>query len=497
MRSKLHWFVRPGSSLSRRVVHAGFWALALRLSLRSFNTVKTIILARILAPEDFGLMGIALLTMALLETFTQTGFRRALIHRTGDIRPYLNTAWTIGLLRALAIAGVLALAAPLLASFLGDSRATPLVRALALVFIFTGLTNIGIVYFEKELEFQKRFLFLGAQTIAEVGVAIGLAVTLHSVWALVYGAIAGSVVHVIASYLLHPYRPRLRLEWAKAGGLFRYGKWVLCSRALQYLVHHLDDLLVARLVGAAGLGLYRMAYNMSEMATTEVTHVAGQVLFPTYSKLQERRNELQRAYLRSVHVLSFLCFPISGGFLFLAPSFTGLVLGAKWLPMVPALQLLIMWGLVRSIGAASGPLFSGIGRPDLSTKLQFAKMVFLAALIYPMTTTWGITGAAAAVLITDLPVDAVSIYLANRMVESPIKNIWQVVAYPLLNTLLMLLALHLASQVLAPQAGWGQFIALIALGALTYGAGILVCRVAFGYTIDGILTRRLGAWLAS
>lgn len=114
-----------------------------------------------------------------------------------------------------------------------------------------------------------------------------------------------------------------------------------------------------------------------------------------------------------------------------------------------------------------------------------------------MTTTWGIIGAAAAVLITDLPVDAVSIYLANRMVESPIRNIWQAVAYPLLNTLLMLLALHLVDQVLGPQAGFGQFITLIALGALTYGAGILVCRMAFGYTIDGILTGRLRAWLAS
>jgi O-antigen/teichoic acid export membrane protein len=200
---------------------------------------------------------------------------------------------------------------------------------LALTFIFTGLTNIGIVYFEKELEFHKRFLFLAAQTIAEVGVAIGLAVTLHSVWALVGGAIAGSVVHVIASYLLHPYRPRLRLEWGKAGELFRYGKWVLGSHVLGYLVHHLDDIFVGRLVGAAGLGLYRLAYNISEMATTEVTQVAGQVLFPAYSKLQERRNDLRRAYLRSLHLLAFLCFPISGGFLFLAPSFTELVLGAK------------------------------------------------------------------------------------------------------------------------------------------------------------------------
>jgi lipopolysaccharide exporter len=97
----------------------------LRISLRSLSTVRTIVLARILIPEDFGLMGIALLAMALLETFTQTGFRRALIQRTGDIRPYLDTAWTMGLLRALLLAGVLALAAPWLASFFGDPGPLP------------------------------------------------------------------------------------------------------------------------------------------------------------------------------------------------------------------------------------------------------------------------------------------------------------------------------------------------------------------------------------
>jgi O-antigen/teichoic acid export membrane protein len=291
---------------------------------------------------------------------------------------------------------------------------------------------------------------------------------------------AGAVVHVIASYILHPYRPRPRLEWAKTRELFRYGKWVLGSRALEYLVHHLDDLLVGRLLGAAGLGLYRMAYNMSELATTEITHVAGQVLFPAYSKLQERRNDLRRAYLKAMHLLALLSFPIAGGFFFLARTFTQLILGAKWLPMVTALQILLVWGLVRSIGAASGALFSGMGRPDLNTKLQFVKMVFLAALIYPMTTTWGITGAAVAVLIADLPVDAVSIYLANRMVESPLRNVWQVVAYPLLNTLLMLGALHLATQALDPQAGFGPFITLIVAGALSYGAGILVCGWCLG-----------------
>jgi O-antigen/teichoic acid export membrane protein len=443
-------------------------------------------------------MGIALLATALLQNLTQTGFHHALIQRAGDIRPYLDTAWTMGLIRSLLLVGVLVLLAPFIANFFGDDRAIPLLRILALSLFIYSLTSIRVVYFQKGLEFQKRFFFMAAQSLTVVGVGITLALTLRNVWALVYADLAGAAIHVVLSYVMQPHRPRLRMEWSKARELFRYGKWIFCSTALNYLVCHLDDLLVGRIVGAAGLGLYRMAYTQSELATAEVTKVAGQVLFPAYSKLQERQNDLRRAYLQSLSVFAFLSFPLSGGFLFLALPFTQLILGEKWVAMVPALQVLIIWGLVRAIAGTNGSLFSGIGRPGLNTKLHLARAVLLGTLVYPLVVTWGITGAAVAVLLAALPFDAASFYMANRLVHSPISSIKQVALFPFLNTILMLLALYLAQRAIDPHAGIGQLLILVVLGGLAYGAGVALCRVAFGYTIGGILTgRRLKALLAS
>lgn len=154
----VRWLLHPGSGLSRRVVHAGLWTFALRITLRIFYTARTIILARVLAPGDFGLMGIALLMMSLLETFTKTGFRAALIQRKGDLQPYLDTTWTVELLRQALLAAVLFLSAPLAASFFDAPAARSIVQVMAIAVLVSGFTNVGTIYFQKELEFQKRFI---------------------------------------------------------------------------------------------------------------------------------------------------------------------------------------------------------------------------------------------------------------------------------------------------------------------------------------------------
>jgi len=120
----------PGDTLSQRVVRGGFWVFALRITNRLFQLIRTIVLARVLAPSDFGLMGIALLAISALQTFTQTGFQAALIQKKGDIRDYLDTAWAISALRGLALFAVLSLAAPYIALFFDTLAATPIMRVI-------------------------------------------------------------------------------------------------------------------------------------------------------------------------------------------------------------------------------------------------------------------------------------------------------------------------------------------------------------------------------
>lgn len=386
--------------LSQRVVKSGLWAFALRAVNRAFSFVRLIILARVLAPEDFGLMGIALLTMATLDTFSQTGFQAALIQKKDDIKSYLDAAWTVLILRGSILFAILYIIAPFAAHFFNAKEAEVIIRVIGLSFLIQAFTNIGVIYFEKELEFNKLFIYSFVGTLSDFVVAVSAALILKNVWALVFGSLAGSTAMCITSYFIHPYRPKFDFHLGKAKELFGFGKWILGSSILIFLITQGDDIFVGKLLGTTALGLYQLAYRISNMPATEITHVISQVTFPAYSKLQDNLPKLREAYLRTLQFTAFLSIPIAGLIFILAPDFTRIFLGEKWMPMVPAMQVLAIFGVVRSIGATFGPIYQAINRPDILTKLSFLKLTLLIILIYPLTIKFGILGAA---LATTLP----------------------------------------------------------------------------------------------
>ncbi|MCX6984830.1 MAG: oligosaccharide flippase family protein, partial [Lentisphaerae bacterium] len=198
----------------------------LRIVQQIFGLARLVILARLLAPHDFGLMGIALLTMSTIETFSQTGFQQALIHKKENIESYLDAAWTVLIMRGLVLFGILYFAAPFAASFFDVPEAKPIIQVIGLSVLFQALTNIGVIYFQKELEFNKEFIYQFAGTLADFTVAILAVLILRNVWALVFGLLAGNGVRCIMSYVIHPYRPRLSPDLAKAHQLFGFGKWI-------------------------------------------------------------------------------------------------------------------------------------------------------------------------------------------------------------------------------------------------------------------------------
>ena len=146
-------------SLTSRVVKGGAWVFAGKMAGRGLQLVKMVVLARLLVPEDFGLFGIVMLALAAMETFTQTGFHTALIQKKDDIEQYLDTAWTVQVVRGLVLAAALFLSAPLFAWFFDEPRVVPLLQALSAIEVLRGLSNIGTVYFEKELEFRKQVTY--------------------------------------------------------------------------------------------------------------------------------------------------------------------------------------------------------------------------------------------------------------------------------------------------------------------------------------------------
>lgn len=427
-------------SLSTRVVKSGLWVFTLRMLNRVLGFIRTIILARLLAPEDFGLLGIALLSISMLETFSKTGFDSALIQKKENVEFYLDTAWTVSALRGIVLFSILLFSAPLIARFFNTLAAAQVIRVIALFTLLAGLRNIGILFFQKELEFNKQFSYEFSATLVDLTVAITLAFILRNVWALVWGGLAASLVRLVLSYVLHPYRPRIRIDREGFQELFGFGKWVLTSGILVFLVTQGDDILVGKLLGVTALGLYQMAYTLSNLPATEVTHMISKVTFPAYSKFQDDLPRLRQAYLRVLQFTAFVSFPLAGGILLFASDFIRIFLGNKWIPMVPAVRVLVLAGLVRSIAATTGPIFYATGKPRIDTIWQIVRLLVLSTFIYPLTLRLGLLGTSIAVFLSILVATIGFLVETIKIIKCDINKLAKIIILPLLKTSIVVLS---------------------------------------------------------
>ncbi|WP_458210698.1 lipopolysaccharide biosynthesis protein [Haladaptatus sp. NG-SE-30] len=496
-RSLFRWLKRtltPGGGVSERAVKSGIWASMANVVGRGLQLVKLVVLGTILPPTEFGLVAIALLALAAMNRSSKLGVQEALIQREeDDVDDYLDTAWTLETLRGVLLASITFLAAPTIAAFFDAPRAVDVVRAMALVPLVTGIQNPGIVYFRKDLTYHKEFVYLVGKAVVSVTVAIVMAYQLRNVWALVYGDIAGVVTATLLSYVLHDHRPRPQLNVGHTRELIGYGKWITASGLVVFLITEGDDVFVGWLLGTTALGLYQYAYKLSNAPATEVTKVLSNVIFPTYSKLQNDAANLRRAYFKTVQLTTFVSIPLGVGIVAVAPTFVRAFLGDEWVPAITVMQLLALWGLLRSIGATTGPLFQAVGKPDIPTKIQVGKLVIIALTIYPATAAYGIVGAGAVIVGNALLFSTpVSTYLGVRVVGGSHRRFLRIVAYPLAASGVMYAAVLFVGMN-SPVGGIPKFVLMVVTGIVVYGAAILSMETWGGYGLRDVFETVVGA----
>ena len=466
-------------SIRHRAIQGGGWIFALRIITRLFDIIRTLILARLLVPSDFGLIGIALITMSALETFSQTGFESALIRKKSITSQFLDTTWSILLLRGIFLFVVIFVSAPLVATFFKNPHATNVLRVISISLILSGISNIGVLYFTKELEFGKQFTLQISSVIVNTVISIPLAILFRNVWALVLGLLAGSVTYCLMSYLMHPYRPKFKIDSAKAKELFSFGKYVFASSVIIFFITQGDDIFVGRFLGMAALGLYTMAYKLSNTPATEISHTISKIIFPVYSKLQDNKIILREAYLKTTQVIALISFPLAGGLFVLAPELTQHLLGSKWMGMVPAMQILCLLGIMRSIGGPSGSFYYAIGRPDISTKLSSLKLTLLAILIYPLSMKLGITGVAIATTLPSLVHQSIGIGIVIKKIDCGTGRFFKNILVPIAGTSVMIGTILGAGMLFHKPMNIQGLIISILLGILVY---ILIL-----YSVDKLL----------
>jgi O-antigen/teichoic acid export membrane protein len=466
-----HYSETEAAALSRRVLDAGLWGGAATVALQVAKLLRTFVLARILSPVDFGVVTVAQLVISVVEYFSQTGFSFALVQLRGNIRPYLDTAWTVSVLRSIGLACLTVAAAPIVGIAFALPEVVSMVRVMALSVLLNGFQNVGMVHFERELAFQRRFWLNVSETFCDVAVGITVGLLMRNGWALVWGVLAGSCARVIVSYVLHPYRPRLALDMAKARELSRFGRWISAWRALTFVLKNIDYAVVGRVAGIPALGLYRVAQAASRAIVTEMASLSGQVSFPAYSMLQERPRRLRSAYGKTLHANAFLACPLAVGAIVMAESLVRVVLGPNWRPMIPVWCLLMAAGMVRALADTTVPLFRAVGRPDLVTKCAAVRLVMVGLALYPFTLWWGLIGPGTALLGSGLAVGVIELWMATRLIRVPVRTLLSAVAYPVGHTTLMGLVVLAAQWALGGRAhNFVELLQLVMVGIASYAA---------------------------
>lgn len=462
-------------SLRRKVIIASVWATATRWGNRLLGLVSIAILARLLTPDDFGLIAAALAFIGVAEALMSLGIDWALIERQDDDKKLYDSAWTLRLLKNILIAVLLLCGAGLAADYAGDQRIVPIIWVLAIGMLIQGLENIGVVNFRKHLNFEKEFLLQVLPKVVAVILSVVAALILQSYWALVIGLFGRWTLQTIVSYVLHPMRPWFSLE--RFDQIWGFSKWMIFNNIGNKLFHILDRFLLAGTLPKNQLAFYTVGSDTTSILTIEMAMPVSQVLLPSFAKLKHEKERLRQAYLKSLGIIMAISLPVCLGVSSVSYELTLLLLGDQWPAAVPIIQATAIVLVFQMFIGAGDPLVLMTGMVKHAGITAIVALIIFALLFFPVLGAAGIMGVIAWKGLVLLGRFLVISYFGLRRVEEPMITLWRLMQRPLLAAIVMYCA-----------------VLTIDTGALALIPALLIKAAAGGLTYTLVL---LGLWQVS
>jgi len=394
------------------------WVGAFRVANRVLVFVKTAILARLLLPVQFGVFGIATLAMGFLEIVTETGINVFLVQDKSEIEEYIDTAWIVSILRGLLVSLLMLASAPFVAKFFNSPDSYPVLLVFSIIPFLRGFINPAEARFQKELMFDKEFWFRLASLLLDTTVAVILALMTHSVWALVWGFIAGVALELVLSWVMLTPRPKFRFESQKAKRVIDRGKWMTGASIFSFLFQNGDNMTVAKLLGEGPLGIYNVAYKISSLPISEISDVVSKVTFPVYVKIGRDYKRIKDAFTKTILISGGLIALAGIIIFFFARLIVLAVLGPNWLAAVPVLKILAVFGVVKGISNGAYSLFLAVNKQEYVTAVTLLGIVGLFIPIIPLTLRYGLIGTGYSVIIGSLVTIPLIIFFVLRIFAS-------------------------------------------------------------------------------
>lgn len=342
------------STLRNRLATGARWTLGVRIVERVIGFASTLILVRLLAPDDFGVVAMGTAIQGVLSAFTDFGFTKALIRMRRASHAAYDTAFTLNVLTGLATAAVLLVCIPIAQHWYADARVVPVMVSLALISVIASLRNSGLARFERAMNFLPFFKLALAKKLAAVTVGAVVALRIGDYKALLAGMAAAAVVEVTLSFCLSRFRPRF--TFSKTRELFGFSAWWMASEAAAMLGRRGHDVFIGQQLGAATLGQYAVAYDLATMPTSEIVAPLMRAVFPGYVQMRDDIGRLYSAFVRVWGVIALVAVPSAVGIACLADLMTVVVLGEKWAGAAPLIRVLAAVGALQALHACYWPM---------------------------------------------------------------------------------------------------------------------------------------------
>ena len=368
--------------LARSTAHAAAWNYASFGLGKVLVFVTTAVLARLLTPDTFGLLGFAVVTTNVVGILKDVGLGAAIIHRRHDVDQAADTAFTLNLFCAAILTVITAAIAPLAAAYFEEPLVTPILRVLGVTFVVDALGAVHIVRLQRALDFRKKLIPDTGRSLVKGLVSIACALAGFGVWSLVIGQVLGTLASVVLAWLVFPWRPRLVVHAGIAWKLLRFGLPLRGADTLGVVSENLVYFFVGRAFGAAALGVYTLAFRLVELGVLNALWVAASVLFPAYAALQGEPDALRRGFFKTVRLMSMLCFPLCVGLALTAQPVVMLILGPQWLLAIPIVRVLAGFALVASVSFNVGDIYKGTGRTRMLFALGLLNLALLPAALW-------------------------------------------------------------------------------------------------------------------
>ena len=470
-------------TLARRIAKGALWLLAARWGVRIIGIASTILLARLLRPTDYGLVGMATLLYSLVQSAGDFSLDMDLIRTGSRERERYDTVWTLEIGRGLVTAILVVLLAVPASAILHEPRIVGIAAFIAGIAAISGFANVGVVEFRSELTFARECVYTLAIKLASFVVAVPLAFVWRDYRALVAGLVMSAVARVVLSFALHPYRPRLSL--ARFGEVFGFSKWLWFSSQLFFVRTRSDELFVGKFVGIAALGFYRIARTVAELPTTELITPILAAIFPGFSKLSGAGKSLAEGYLAVLAGGLCLMAPLAFGLFVTADLVLDLGFGGQWAAAAPLLRLLAFAGPLELLVGNAYAVFVAMGRPRLFTYASLVNAAAFLMLLGLLVPAHGAMGAATALVGASLVGGGVNLVLAQRLVQLSTGQMAEALWRPITAGASMAAFLGAFRQVAAfPPGAGGEALALaacVALGAVIYTTVLFTLWATGGY----------------